>query len=230
MNAKSGFKALPLGARAAIILASLAGASTATFAMASQLTWNLPITMILLIIAITTARAKVTLTGSSTLSLLTATVLFSLMAAGTGTAVLVGICGVIVQTFAPRKKLIVHQFVFNVGMMAVTVLISGWVYESTISARAGFPVNLIAIMLAALVYFLGNSAFVAAIIALSNRTSMLRIWIDHFAPTAPSFLIAGLLSLLTTQFVANPSLVAMIVPLLYAVYYSAIRVARQSRA
>jgi hypothetical protein len=149
-----------------------------------------------------------------------------MMADGPRTAVLAAICGVFIQTVFPHRKVVIHQLLFNVGMIGLTATLSGFAYEMARFGRNEVLSNqLIAVLTAALVYFFGNSGFVSMIIGLSRKTSIARVWIDHFAYTAPSFLIAGVVSLLTLQLLATPSLILMMVLLICPVYYSSIQLA-----
>jgi hypothetical protein len=73
-------------------------------------------------------------------------------------------------------------------------------------------------------YFLGNSVFVSLIIALSKAASMVHLWFLH---SAPSFLIAGLLSLGVIGLAGNLVLigVALVAVTIIAYYCSISRVA-----
>jgi len=180
--------------------------------------------LILVFLSIVTARSKVVLFGSSTISILTSVVLITLMMMGTGPAVLIGVCGVVVQVSSRTRRFILHQAVFNVGMIAVTVGASGITYRwlenpDTASGPLGLVIPVLA---ASVVYYLGNSVFVSAIVALSAGKSMFRMWHDNFLYTAPSFVISGLVALAAYELlIAFPlGAVLFLLPMLYLCFYA----------
>ena len=92
---------------------------------------------------------------------------------------------------------------------------------------ATLPGEVAATILASFMYFLGNSVFVSLIIALSKGASMVHLWCTHFLHSAPSFLIAGLLSLGVIGLAGNLVLlgVALVAVTMIAYYCSISRVA-----
>src|SRR5436189_257991 len=82
-------------------------------------------------------------------------------------------------------------------LAGVAILASWWTYRFVAHTQMieTLSANLTATILASFIYFLGNSLSVSLIVSLSQRISMLHIWSHHFVYSAPSFLIAGLLSL-----------------------------------
>jgi hypothetical protein len=175
------------------------------------------------------ARAKVKLYKSSTISLLTSVVLLAVMTEGLASALIVGVFGVMVQTIVPSKRVVLHQLAFNFGMIAVTVSATWFTHQSLTAARIAGPVSTesIATLLASFVYFLGNSLSVSLIIALSKKVSMAEVWLKHFMYSAPSFLMAGLMSLGLVALVSSQSLavVCFLVAVTSLVYYTSIRLA-----
>ena len=226
MKSSKVFQNLPLPARSAVAIFGVAGVITILWTMLSE-----PFTGVLqlactMILAIVTAQSKVRLYKDSTISFLTSVVLLSLLIGGTRDALLAGICGVTVQTYFPQRKFVLHRLVFNLGMIAVTVQASAWVYAFFLSQSSGsFPSILAAILGAASMYYLGNSLSVSLIIALTKRESMLRLWLDHFVYAAPSFLIAGLLSLLTFELAQSREgfTLLTLAPVASITYYASVR-------
>src|SRR5439155_7030935 len=90
----------------------------------------------------------------------------------------------------------------------------------------GLTNQLVAIIAASSVYYLGNSVSVSLMIALTTGARLFRLWSDHFAASAPSFLIAGLLSLLASQMTMklfeNPVLL-LVLPVVVGSYYFTLR-------
>jgi len=220
------FQNLPLPARCAVAIFGVAGVIATLWTMLSEpFTGGLQLACTM-ILAIVTAQSKVRLYKDSTISFLTSVVLLSLLIGGTRDALLAGICGVTVQTYFPQRKFVLHRLVFNLGMIAVTVQASAWVYAFFLSQSSGsFPSILAAILGASSMYYLGNSLSVSLVIALTKRESMLRLWLDHFVYAAPSFLIAGLLSLLTFELAQSREgfTLLTLAPVASITYYASVR-------
>jgi diguanylate cyclase (GGDEF)-like protein/putative nucleotidyltransferase with HDIG domain len=215
LSTKSTFKGVPPAAKIVVVLFGIGGAYAVVRTAMSLGTVDYGYFALMLFLAIVTAHTKVRLIGGSSLSLLTTVVLLTLMMLGTKAALLVGVCGVMVQCMIPARKFIPHHMVFNVGMISLIVLISGAGYGLVTDAFVGS-------MIASLLYYIGNSICVSLAVGLSSRKSMFRLWHDNFLYTAPSFFVAGLLayfaSWLAARFPATALMV--IVPILYICYYS----------
>ena len=220
------FQNLPLPARCAVAIFGVAGVITILWTALSE-PFNGVLQLLAIVgLAVATAQMKVRLYKDSTISFLTSVVLLSLLIGGTREALLAGICGVTVQTYFPHRKLELHRLVFNVGMIAVTIQSSAWVYAFFLSRSSGsFPSTLASILGASSMYYLGNSLSVSLIIALSKRESMLRLWLDHFIYAAPSFIIAGLLSLLAFELAQSREgfMLLTLVPVASITYYASVR-------
>ncbi len=126
--------------------------------------------------------------------------------------------------------MVLHRLFFNAGMIAVTVKASCWIYTFCMTHHSqGASANeLVAVVAASSVYYLGNSLSVSLMIALSTRGRMWRLWRDHFAPSAPSFLIAGLLSLLASELtmrLPDTAMLLLIIPVGVSSYYFSLRFA-----
>lgn len=223
MSEKAQFKSLPRSARLAVILSGMAGlfllvVSTRDVGQVDAVHFGL-----MVFLAVVTAHTKVRLTGGSSLSLLTTVVLISAMMLGPEAAVLVSVCGVYVQTAFPRRRCIPHHIVFNIGMIALTVLIAGEVYHWMVRGFHPFPSDpFVASLVASFIYYLGNSICVSLIVALSTKQSIFRMWHDNFLYTAPSFFLAGLLAFPVSKLVWYfPGATLMVgLPILYLSYYS----------
>lgn len=229
MKPQVSFKALPPAARVTVILFGIMGLAAILYAFLRQTTFVPSHVVALLALGMVCARTKVSLYRGSTLSFLTCVVLLAVIREGPAVAVLVAIGGVTVQTFLPKKKLVLHQLAFNCGMIALTVLATWATYHFLTGTHglATLPGEVAATILASFMYFLGNSVFVSLIIALSKGASMVRLWTTHFLHSAPSFLIAGLLSLGVIGLAGNLVLigVALVAVTMIAYYCSITRVA-----
>jgi hypothetical protein len=191
MESNRDFWLLPLAARWTVIgfaMAGLAALLSATLWQTSVATGRL---LLLLTVAAAAARIKLPLLKGASLSFLTCVVLLAIMTDGLAVTVLVGLCGVTVQTLLPSKRLVLHQLAFNAGMIAVTVTASWWTYHILASSQ------FVAVVLASVAYFVGNSVSVSLMVALTKGISAVQIWYRHFLFAAPSFLMAGLFALAT---------------------------------
>ena len=85
--------------------------------------------------------------------------------------------------------------------------------------EAGLLGQVLGIIAASLTYYAGNSLSVSLMVAVTECKSMFQVWFDHFLLAAPSFLSAGLLSLVVVEIVAKTILgAAIVLPLLYISY------------
>jgi len=69
---------------------------------------------------------------------------------------------------------------------------------------------------------------VSMIVALTKGGSIARIWAEHFAPAAPSFLIAGMVSLVALELLPYHTIMLVSLAIMAPVYYSSIRLASYS--
>ncbi|MBI4474640.1 MAG: HD domain-containing protein, partial [Acidobacteria bacterium] len=206
---------LPLTARLVIILFGGVGCYELIRSLVIVDVPNYASFGLVLFLAIVTAHTKVRLIGGSTLSLLTAVVLTALMMLGMEAAVLVGVCGVLVQCLFPRRRISPYNVAFNIGMITITIKIAGFGFQST-------PDIFVGGLIASFIYYLGNSLYVSMIVSMTNRKSIFRLWHDNFLYTAPSFFIAGLLAAVAMRLVSavHPVALIIVVPILYLSYYS----------
>lgn len=229
MKPQSTFNKMPVAARLAVLLFALLGGVAMTCATVFQVGFAPGRLLLLMAGAAVCARAKVRLYKASTISLLTCVVLLAIIREGLASALIVGVFGVMVQTIVPSKRLVLHQLAFNFGMIAVTVSATWFTHQSLTAARIAGPVSTesIATLLASFVYFLGNSLSVSLIIALSKKVSIAEVWVNHFLCAAPSFVIAGLMSLGIIALIGSQSLAVVFSMLAVTslVYYTSIRLA-----
>ncbi len=224
------FSTMPLTARFAIALFAIVGMASALYAATTHMGFT-PVRLFLLMAAASIcAKAKVKLYKTSTISLLTSVVLLAVVMEGLTAALIVAAFGVAVQMVVPSKKLVLHQLVFNLGMIAMTVTATWFTHQSLASASTANPLSTeaIATLMASFVYFLGNSISVSLIISLTKKMSMAEVWLKHFMCSAPSFLLAGLLSLGVVALISSQSIpmVATLVVVISLSYYTSIRLMR----
>ena len=215
------FKKLSRQAQLVIVLFGMGGLLWAGWTLLSGALPQAGRLLPLLILGAATARAKVKLTKTSTLSLLTAVVMLSLMMDGIIAAAVVGVAGVTVQAFLPSRKFVMHRFVFNAAMVVIAIQAASVPYYWVISQNlaAALISHVLGIAAASLTYYLGNSISVSMIVAATECKSIFRVWHDHFMLAAPSFLSSGLLSVIMGEVLAKTILGAVIaLPLLFVAY------------
>jgi hypothetical protein len=231
MNTITDFKSLPLAARWAIVLFSAAGFGALLYTTALEPVLTSGRILLFMLLAALTARVKVNLFKGSTLSLLTSVVLLAIVREGPVVAVLVGISGVTVQTLFPSRKIVLHQLAFNVAMITLTVTASWLTYHALAQTAAVNTLSseITATLLSSFTYFLGNSISVSLIVALSRGMSLLHIWLHHFLFSAPSFLMAGLLSIAAIAAVgcSNLMLASALVTSIAVSYYCSVYIAAE---
>jgi diguanylate cyclase (GGDEF)-like protein/putative nucleotidyltransferase with HDIG domain len=177
---------------------------------------------VLLFLAVVTGRTKVRLVGGSSLSLITAVVLVAMMTLGTSAAILVGVFGVIIQSAIPWRKFMPHHLIFNLGMIVLTICMASAGYFAIVRPQAGGVDRLVGVLIASILYYVGSSVCVSIVVGLSSGKSIFRIWHDNFLYTAPSFVIAGFLAFLVSQFAVflRATVLLVVAPILYLCYYS----------
>jgi hypothetical protein len=232
MKPTTAFNLLPLAARRAILMFGVAGLITAIVTVFHQPELAPGRILVLLALAAASARAKVKLYRETSLSFLTSVVLLAVITSGPAVAVLVAVFGVTVQSFLPKRRLVFHQAIFNGGMISVTVTATWWIHHLLAGALplAQMSAETTATVLASFTYFLGNSVSVSLMVALSKGMSMFQVWANHFMYSAPSFLIAGMLSLGLIALAGTASLwlLAAVIPVVAFPYYCAVRLTGQT--
>ena len=230
MKNQSTFSTMPLTARFAIALFAILGMTSALYAVTTHMGFAPGRLFLLMAAATVCAKAKVKLYKTSTISLLTSVVLLAVVMEGLMAALIVAVFGVAVQMVVPSKKLVLHQLVFNLGMIAMTVTATWFTHQSLASASTANPLTTeaLATLMASFVYYLGNSISVSLIIALTKKMSLAEVWSKHFMCSAPSFLLAGLLSLGVVALISTQSItmVAALVAAISLSYYTSIRLMR----
>ena len=223
MSKQGQLWALPRAAQVAVCVFGMIGISGLIGAILTLELLDYSYFWLLLFLAVVTGQAKVRLIAGSSLSLITTVVLIAVMMLGTPAGTLVGICGVFVQSIFPSRKFVFHQLIFNLGMIVLTTWLSSAAYYTVARNIHAMGIDrLTGALVASIVYYLGCSVCVSMIVGLSSKKSILRLWHDNFLYTAPSFVVAGLLSFLVSEFIGSQrtTLLLVVAPVLYLCYYS----------
>ena len=136
-------------------------------------------------------------------------------------ALALGVTAALVQCYwkATQRLRLIH-FGFNLSQITLAIITSYWAYKLLVWGLHGKA--LIALLLSSITYFLFNTWPVATVVALSERKSPAAKWTETYAWTFPYYLIgaaiAGVIQLLNR--VAGWELSVLIMPAMYAVYYS----------
>ena len=197
MKPSGSFKTLPFLAQCIIVLFAALGFTSAIYAIWSQSIDNPTRFVVLLVVAAVSAQAKTKFYPEATISFLTFVVMVAVISESLAVSILVGVCGVTVQTVLRSKKRIPHRLVFNLGMISLTVTAAWWTHHVlSMIAQSSRSISdeMAATVLASLVYFIGNSISVALMVAITRMVRLLDLWTNHFMRSAPSFVTAGLLA------------------------------------
>ena len=223
MSKQGQLWALPRAAQVAVCVFGMIGISGLIGAILTLEPLDYSYFWLLLFLAVVTGQAKVRLIAGSSLSLIATVVLIAVMMLGTPAGTLVGICGVFVRSISPSRKFVFHQLIFNLGMIVLTTWLSSAAYYTVARNIHAMGIDrLTGALVASIVYYLGCSVCVSMIVGLSSKKSILRLWHDNFLYTAPSFVVAGLLSFLVSEFIGSQrtTLLLVVAPVLYLCYYS----------
>ena len=135
-------------------------------------------------------------TSGSTMSVSYAVDFAALLLLGADATMIVAAMSAWAQcTFRTQGQSPVHRTLFSMASLVLTVKATGVAYAWLGGPPPGAPYSLVTIpkplVGAAIVYFLGNTSFIASAIALSSRQSPLRVWNENFLWSAPSYFVGA---------------------------------------
>jgi len=174
-----------------------------------------------LVIALAASRLKVNLPGiTGTMSVNFLFLLLGVLELSLSEAMALGCAAVVVQCF-DRDRPVPIQIVFNVCSTALAIAVTFVAYRYALAHRAvNNPSTLL--FLAASVYFVANTLPVAAVISLTERKSLRKIWSDCYFWSFPYYLVgagvAGMMSWLHGFTDWQTSLLTL--PVVYLIYRS----------
>jgi len=187
----------PLGTR--IYVAAVIAAGTAVVAGAAGTSHAKPLTLAaLLAVSFLASQAKVemaVLGSGATLTPSHITDLIALVICGTDTAVLVSAWSAWTQcTFGTKTRNPVHQTLFSVGALALSMSVAGFVYVLLGGPADGTALEIKPFAAAAMVFFLVNAGLIAGAVSLTVGDSFHSVWLDFCLSVWPSYLIGAGLS------------------------------------
>jgi diguanylate cyclase (GGDEF)-like protein/putative nucleotidyltransferase with HDIG domain len=174
-----------------------------------------------LVIALAASRLKVNLPGiTGTMSVNFLFLLLGVLELSLSEAMALGCAAVVVQCF-DRDRPIPIQVAFNVCSTALAIAITFAAYRFSLFHRAiNNPSTML--FLAASVYFVANTLPVAAVISLTERRSLRKIWSDCYFWSFPYYLVgagvAGMMNWLHGFTDWQTSLLTL--PVVYLIYRS----------
>jgi len=203
-----------------VVFASLYALSFGAARWQSQ-AW--PPLVLLLAAAVLSSRFKVKLPGiTSSMSGNLPVILLGVTQLGLFASLLVAVTAAIAQSYSSggnKTKLI--QFVFNACTLLNAAGLAYLVYHSRIFA-AGATAHPVSLVLAAVTYFLANTAPVASIIGLTEGGNPFALWHKVFLWSFPNYVIGAGLIAIATSFgtISRPATVAALLAVMFAVYQS----------
>jgi diguanylate cyclase (GGDEF)-like protein len=145
-------------------------------------------------LAASLAKIEIAIFGSAaTLTACHIIDLLALLTCGADAAVLVASWGAWTQcTFRNREPNPLHQTLFSVAALAISMAAAGAIYGSLGEPSTTWSLlQLKSFAAAATTFFMLNTGLVAGAVALSARNSFARIWFDFFLSVCPSYLIGA---------------------------------------
>jgi diguanylate cyclase (GGDEF)-like protein/putative nucleotidyltransferase with HDIG domain len=209
------------GARVFIGVVVLCGTSVLTYTVLHGASHDSLKFLCYLIIALVASRLKVNLPGiTGTMSVNFLFLLLGVLELSLSETMAIGCAAVVVQCF-DRDRPVPIQVAFNVCSTALAIAATFAAYRFPLFHRVvGNPSTLL--FMAACVYFVANTVPVAAVISLTERRSLRRIWADCYFWSFPYYLVgagvAGMMSWLHDFTDWQTSL--LILPVVYLIYRS----------
>jgi diguanylate cyclase (GGDEF)-like protein/putative nucleotidyltransferase with HDIG domain len=174
-----------------------------------------------LVIALAASRLKVNLPGiTGTMSVNFLFVLLGVLELSLSETMALGCAAVVVQCFDRRDRAVPIQVAFNVCSTALAIAVTFTSYRYSLAHVVNNPSTLL--FFAACVYFVGNTLPVAAVISLTERRLLRKIWAECYFWSFPYYLVgagvAGMMSWLHVFTDWQTSLLTL--PVVYLIYRS----------
>ena len=151
----------------------------------------LALTFLVAMIVVSLVKLRLPL-GDATMSMAYVIDFAVIATAGADLAMVIAAVGTVVQcTSNVRRRQPWYRTAFSVATVVLAVRSAGLVWAAFGGSIAAPSGAVLALLVAAVPYFAINTGLVAAAIALSNRTSPVRCWTQHFLSTAPSVFAAA---------------------------------------
>jgi diguanylate cyclase (GGDEF)-like protein len=194
---RTDFNQSPLSSRIYIATVIAAGGAVLVGALSAGTTQ--PLTLGLLLVAslvASLAKVEIGILGSgATLTACHIADLIALVICGPEAAVLVSAWSAWTQcTFRSKKPNPLHQTVFSVAALSLSMGTAGLVYVALGGSAIGGPLDIKPFAAAATILFVVNSGLIAGAVVLTVGDSFRGTWFDFFLSVWPSYLLGSGLS------------------------------------
>jgi len=151
--------------------------------------------LVYLLAAVFTSSFKVWLPGiSSTLSMNYVFIIAGLLDLHLAGGVLVGLAGVVGQTFYQKRRRVQwNQLFFNISTITLSVAAGGFCLQLHLFSPID-PVGVFSVVCASASYFAVNTLILSRIIGLTTEQKALAIWRESYLWTSPQYLVGGVVA------------------------------------
>ena len=213
---------LPIKAKVMIGMVAVASLCALSFGVVRWQTQAWPQLVLLLAAAALSSRFKVKLPGmTSSMSGNLPVILLGVTQLGLIATMLVAVTAAIAQSYSGGNQTKPIQFVFNACTLLNASGLAYLAYHSQVfSAHA--TAHTMPLLVAAVTYFLANTAPVASIIGLTEGGSPFAIWHKVFLWSFPNYVIGAGLTAIASAFgtISGLATMALLLAVLFAVYQS----------
>jgi putative nucleotidyltransferase with HDIG domain len=176
-----------------------------------------------LIIASLTSSAKITLPSiNGTMSVSSLFLLISLVQLSEGETLVIGFVGTLIQCiWKPKSPIRFIRVAFSISVNCLSIVFARRIFEYQF-AGASDNVELLRVLGTACAYFLVNTCLIAAVIALTERRPISRVWLDCYFWCFPYYLGGAALAWLATFLdkLIDWEASLFLVPITYCIYHA----------
>ena len=213
---------MPIKAKVMIGMVAVASLCALSFGVIRWQSQAWPQLLLLSAAAALSSRFKVKLPGmSSSMSGNLPVILLGVTQLGLFASLLVGITAAIAQSYTSGKQVKPIQFLFNACTLLNATGLAYLVYHSQMFA-AHATAHTMSLVLAAVTYFVANTAPVASIIGLTEGGNPFALWHKVFLWSFPNYVIGAGLTAIASVFTTISGLVTLgtLMAVLFAIYQS----------
>ena len=213
---------MPIKAKVMIGMVAVASLCALSFGIIRWQSQAWPQLLLLSAAAALSSRFKVKLPGmTSSMSGNLPVILLGVTQLGLFASLLVGITAAIAQSYTSGNKVKPIQFLFNACTLLNATGLAYLVYHSQMFAAHAIA-HTMSLVLAAVTYFVANTAPVASIIGLTEGGNPFALWHKVFLWSFPNYVIGAGLTAIATVFTTVSGLVTLgtLMAVLFAIYQS----------
>jgi diguanylate cyclase (GGDEF)-like protein/putative nucleotidyltransferase with HDIG domain len=190
-HARTGPRFFSMPARLTLLVAVIGTAGIAIGVFATIAGQSVDVAALLAIIALVgTAQAlSIEVERTGTISVTAVGALAGAAIVGPRVALITAVTIAIVDWTARRSVL--HQFLFNVGVLTLATLAASHVFSLHFEGRAEVPLAIATGTLAGFVYYALNTGLLACAVALEGREQVWAVWRERFGWLLPHYLVYG---------------------------------------